>query len=267
MEALSATIPIGCDNVGWSSFPLSWGYTVSLVEMPPVGFYLAREAGRLAGVSGDQIGQWARRGYIRSSQSLGPPRVYSYQDVAEAMVVHELRSWNVRLAAIKAAIDFLRDEMGTGWPLTAAVSEHVLLVPKRAGSYTILPGTEGIPRWGVSLQKPISQKPRNLVVSSSEFPTDAEVLPVDLHQIASNLERGGWAVRDIPDLTHIEVDPDRLSGRPVIRGSRVAAEFVAAMGETEEGRTLLREDYGLTDEEINDAVRWWSAVASYEKSA
>ena len=56
-------------------------------EMPPVGHYLAREAGSLAGVSGDKIGQWARRGYIRSSQRTHVPRVYSFQDVAEAMVI------------------------------------------------------------------------------------------------------------------------------------------------------------------------------------
>ena len=50
------------------------------------GHYLAGEAGLLAGVSGDRIGQWARWGYIRSSHSDGEPRVYSYEDVAEAMV-------------------------------------------------------------------------------------------------------------------------------------------------------------------------------------
>jgi DNA-binding transcriptional MerR regulator len=53
-------------------------------ELPPRGHYLASEVGRLAGVSGQSIGQWARNGYLRSSQSDGPPRVYSFQDVAEA---------------------------------------------------------------------------------------------------------------------------------------------------------------------------------------
>ena len=59
-------------------------------DMKPLGYYLAHEVGWLAGVSGDRIGQWARRGYIRSSVSSVVPLVYSYQDVAEAMVVHEL---------------------------------------------------------------------------------------------------------------------------------------------------------------------------------
>lgn len=61
-----------------------------VTHLPPRGHYLAREVGLLAGVPGHTVGQWARRGYIQSSQSAGRPRVYSFQDVAEAMVVHEL---------------------------------------------------------------------------------------------------------------------------------------------------------------------------------
>src|SRR3954465_11274880 len=86
-------------------------------EMPPRGHYLAHDAGVLAGVSGDRIGQWARRGYIRSSQSSGRPHIYSYQDVAEAMVVHELEDAGADLKSIKRAIARLRERGGTGWPL------------------------------------------------------------------------------------------------------------------------------------------------------
>ena len=48
------------------------------------------------------------------------PRVYSYQDVAEAMVVHELVERNLSLKAIKATIELLREQQGTGWPLSDA---------------------------------------------------------------------------------------------------------------------------------------------------
>ena len=40
------------------------------------GTFLAGEVGELAGVSGNTIGQWARWGYIRASQSDGDPHVY-----------------------------------------------------------------------------------------------------------------------------------------------------------------------------------------------
>lgn len=87
-------------------------------ELPPAGHYLAHEAGQLAGVSGQTIGQWARHGYVRSSQSDGPPRVYSYQDVAEAMVVHELRERGIDYTVIKQTIAGLRAATGNAWPLT-----------------------------------------------------------------------------------------------------------------------------------------------------
>src|SRR5215212_7230177 len=73
----------------------------------PRGRYLAGEAGMLAGVSGDRIGQWARHGYIRSSRSDREPRVYSYEDVAEAMIVHELEELGAALPSIRRAVERL----------------------------------------------------------------------------------------------------------------------------------------------------------------
>lgn len=211
-----------------------------VIHLPPRGHYLAYEAGRLAGVSGDRIGQWARRGYIRSSQSEQAPRVYSYQDVAEAMVVHELLDRKVPLRAIRTAIEHLRVEYGD-WPLTQArlavgagrVYEH------RYGEHFDI-GDHG---W-------------------------QEVLEVDnLQRIAADLHRGGWAVREIPDLRHIEVDPDRLSGRPAIRGRRVAAEEVAELADAPGGVEILRADYSLDERQVDDAVRWWGAVRRFEHAA
>src|SRR3954452_18187826 len=49
------------------------------------GAYLAHEAGMLAGVPGDRIGQWARWGHIRASVSAAEPHVYAFSDVAEAL--------------------------------------------------------------------------------------------------------------------------------------------------------------------------------------
>ena len=69
----------------------------------PHGGDTAWEAGQLVGVSGQKVGQWARRGYIRSSVSDGRPRMYSFQDVAEAMVVHDLLERGVNLTGTSAA--------------------------------------------------------------------------------------------------------------------------------------------------------------------
>lgn len=84
----------------------------------PHGRFLAGDVGELAGVTGNTIGQWARWGYIRSSQSDGEPRVYSVEDIAEATVVSELLARGVRHADVRRAVARLAD-YGT-WPLSDA---------------------------------------------------------------------------------------------------------------------------------------------------
>src|SRR6476660_5626648 len=82
------------------------------------GSFLAGEAGELAGVSGNTIGQWARWGYIRASQSAGDPHVYSVEDVTEAAIVRVLLERGIRHADVRRAVRALSD-YGT-WPLSDA---------------------------------------------------------------------------------------------------------------------------------------------------
>ena len=100
----------------------------NVTELPPRGAYSAAEAGQLAGVSGDRIGQWARRGYIQASVSSTVPHIYSFQDVAEAFVMNVLTTMDIELSSIKAAIDHIRATEGRNWPLSNStlhvVSEH-----------------------------------------------------------------------------------------------------------------------------------------------
>jgi uncharacterized protein (DUF433 family) len=215
----------------------------SIILMPPRGHYLANEAGQLAGVSGDRIGQWARRGYIRSSQSTGRPRVYSYQDVAEAMVVHELEDAGASLRSIKRTIERLRERHGMAWPL-----QHERLGAMH-GSVVEFDGDEAynIGGKGAAEQQVIN--------------------PENLRKIAGQLERGGWAVRQLPDLRHIEVDPDRLSGRPAIRGRRVPVSLVAELAAAPDGLEILRDDYELDDDQVADARRWWDATVELQRAS
>jgi len=83
----------------------------------------------------------------------------------------------------------------------------------------------------------------------------------DVHLILSI-----WAVRGT-DLKSIEVDPDRLSGRPAIRGTRVSAELVAGLARTEAGRRTLRIDYGITAHQMDEALTWWQAVEKLTAAA
>jgi DNA-binding transcriptional MerR regulator len=111
----------------------------------PHGRFLAADVGELAGVSGTTIGQWARRGYIRSSLSEGDPRVYSLEDVIEAALVRELLGRGVRHADVRRAIARLAADHGT-WPLsevalgTTAEDGHSRIVLRdRDGVYALSP--------------------------------------------------------------------------------------------------------------------------------
>ena len=108
----------------------------------PHGHFLAGEAGELAGVSGNTIGQWARWGYIRPSQSDGDPHVYSVEDIAEAAVVSELLGRGVRHRVVRRAIEHL-DDYGE-WPLSAArlattPDGHLVLLRENGDIYALSP--------------------------------------------------------------------------------------------------------------------------------
>ncbi len=208
-----------------------------VIRMPPRGHYLAWEAWQLAGVSGNAIGQWGRRGYIHASQSEAVPKVYSYQDVAEAMVVHDLLEVGIKHREIMKAIRAL--ERYGDWPLT-----HADLRAENVSS--------GPPRL-VAVEK-------DATYDIADLGWQQIVNLAHLTKISNELRRGGWAVRRLPSLSHIEVDPDRLSGRPVIRGRRVAARDVAETADEPDGREALEEGYGLKPEEIEDAQNWWREV-------
>jgi len=212
---------------------------------------LPYEVARLVGVDPKQIGQWARYGYIRSSQS-ERPRVYSHQDIVEAIVVHDLlENYGVRHKAIREVIESIGqpDEYGS-WPLSHAVLE---IEQGKANS-------KGKKRAGLVLRE---GKDRFDFKKKAWQKVEHRSLEPLVQQAKTDLARGGWVARQMPGLKHIEVDPDRLSGRPTIRGRRPSAESVADLAQTKEGRAVLKDDYDLEVAEIRDAQKWWEAVSKY----
>ena len=107
------------------------------------GSFRAGEVGELAGVTGTTIGQWARWGYIRASQSAGDPHVYSLEDVTEAAMVHALLEHGVSHAQVRRAISRL-SEYGE-WPLSEAplaVTEDGrprIVLREREGAFALSP--------------------------------------------------------------------------------------------------------------------------------
>lgn len=201
-----------------------------------IGYYTAAEVARLAGVSPRRVGRWAREGIILPSVSRRP-NIYSYADAGEAILAHYLVQEGKKPSEIKQIVHLLRDQYGP-WPLAAAPLAH-------DGRLVVIRDPER--RVFVSVDKP-----------------DHEVIGgtlLNLKAIRKALERGGWVALDHPR-EHVEVDPDRHSGSPVVRGRRIPTSFVASLAQTEEGREVLRDDYELTEDEIEDAVGYEQDVAA-----
>jgi uncharacterized protein (DUF433 family) len=150
-------------------------------------------------------------------------------------LVRYLIEQKLRPRDVHQIVDNLRDKYGA-WPLATAPLEHDgRLVVVREGDDIHFDAADNVD------QKVVTGTLLNLKV------------------VREALEQGGWVALQHPR-SHIQVDPDRLSGRPTIRGRRVPTDVVADLASREEGRTLLREDYGLSDEQIEDAVGYESDV-------
>ncbi|MBB4661574.1 DUF433 domain-containing protein [Conexibacter arvalis] len=201
-----------------------------------IGYYTAGDVARLAGVTPQRIGRWAREELILPSVSQRP-NIYSYADAGEAILVHYLVEQGKTPAEIKQVVHELRRYCGP-WPLANAPLEH------DGSLVTIRDPDRGI---HVSVDKP-----RHDLIPKT--------LPA-LRKIRDALSRGGWVALESPR-DHIEVDPQRHSGVPVIRGRRIPTSLVASLASTDGGREALRDEYGLTDGEIDDAVGYEHDIAA-----
>jgi uncharacterized protein (DUF433 family)/DNA-binding transcriptional MerR regulator len=194
-----------------------------------IGSYTAADVARLAGVSTRRVGSWARYGIIPSVSQ--KPRLYSYADAGEAVLARYLIDQGRKPKEIRQMVERLREEYGE-WPLATAPLAHEgrLIVTHHGGEFLI-----------DAVDHPGHQ------VAAGTF--------IDLKQVRNALAHGGWVAIEHPR-EYIEVDPERLSGQPVVRNRRVSTETVADLAQREEGLALLREDYGLSEDEIRDAVEY-----------
>jgi uncharacterized protein (DUF433 family) len=197
-------------------------------DFQSVGYYTTADVARLAGLTPHRVARWARMGIIQHSVS-DNPNIYSYADVGEAVLAHFLFEQGKRPGQIGELVEFLRNEYGP-WPLAVAPLKHdgplCAFWDKERGVYVSadIPGHELI---------------------------NGTLL--NLKEIRRALARGGWVSLKNPRL-HIEIDPDRHSGEPVIKGRRLSTHRVATLASEPTGRIALQKDFELTDAEIDDAV-------------
>jgi uncharacterized protein (DUF433 family)/DNA-binding transcriptional MerR regulator len=208
------------------------------------GVYSPGMAGALAGVSGKSIGQWARHGLIQPTVYEGrPANLYSYFDVAEAIVVRWMVSHGISHKDISYAVREARDEH-PAWPLLNAplglgrlsIDDPALLVRREnTGAYV-----DATPKG--------RRRPGQILIK-----------PMLLDQARDMLSHGGWLAAE-HGLRLIEVEPLKLGGSPSLRGRRWTVDQVARLAADDEGRRVLEDDYGLQPVEIDESVAWMAAA-------
>ena len=204
----------------------------------PAGWYLAADVAELVGVHPRSIVQWASHGYIEPHRDLGPPQVFSYQDVGEALFVRELLDRRVPRDEIRMTVKNARSEFGA-WPLQAAP----------IGIY------EGKMRSRIGLRRSDGTYDIGGTGGRQKFFEIDELVG-----LANLLRRGGWVIRTHPEIERVEVDPEKLSGKPCIVGRRIPVSDVVEIAKEKGGRRTLRTDYGLAAKDISDALAWQSGV-------
>jgi uncharacterized protein (DUF433 family)/DNA-binding transcriptional MerR regulator len=195
----------------------------------PFGHYGPTEVARLAGVTPERVGQWARRGLIRPSRG-GSPHVYSLADAAEALVAHYLVAVaGLSPREVRGVVGQLREHFGD-WPLTAAPLQHegrLVVVREEGGAYLDV------------------RHPGASVMGDGL---------IDLSAVRASLAHGGWVALE-SERPLIGVDPGHAGGRPVLAGTRLPTAQVAAMA-ADGDRALLREQFGLSEAQIDAAVEF-----------
>jgi uncharacterized protein (DUF433 family)/DNA-binding transcriptional MerR regulator len=208
-----------------------------------LGVFSPRRAGALAGVSGDQIGQWARYGLIRPTLYEGrPANRYAFYDVAEAIVVHWLRERGFSNDEIHSAIQAAGDG-ARRWPLLEAplgVAHHTI---ERDRGVIAIRTSEG---QYVEIGRP-----------GGQF-----VLAPELFELAGDMLRSGGWLADRLGLSRIEVDPEKLGGAPSLRGHRWPVERVARLAADPRGRAYLLAEYDLDEQDVEESIQWTTAAAA-----
>lgn len=204
--------------------------------------YSPSMAGALAGVSGQSIGQWARHNMIQPTVYEGrPANLYSYYDVAEALVVRWMLDEGISHRDIRLALDGVRDRYPR-WPLLRAdigvgrlsVDDRARLVRREApGVYVDATGRD----------------PEGWII----------IPPTLLGRARDMLAHGGWLAA-ANKLDRIEVAPRKMGGVPTLRDRRWTVDQVARISDDDAGRYLLREAYGLSEDEIREARTWAEAA-------
>lgn len=113
----------------------------------------------------------------------------------------------------------------------------------------------------ISLSVKLKREVRNWIVKRN--PAKAEefelsrALRIAMTENAADVARRAFAYVRLRE-KYVEVDPAKMGGAPVIRGTRVPVRTLAQLVEGGESRRVLREDYPHIPEEAYEVAAQWA---------
>ncbi len=172
-------------------------------------------------------------------------RLLSFRNLGELHVLGSIRrAHQVKLAAVRQAIDYLRKKFRSDQPLL----EKEML-------------TDG--------RDLFIEKYEHLVNISQDGQMEMrEIMAVYLKRI--ECDRSGIPIRLFPFTRDryaespeiISIDPKIRFGKPCINGTRIPTAIIAERHQAGDSIGLMAEDYGRKPEEIEEAIRYEGRIAS-----
>jgi uncharacterized protein (DUF433 family) len=234
------------------------GDVVDLLDRPTYGF---SQIDAILGIKSGTAARWID-GYDRHGKHYQPVireatlgnDVATWGEFVEARMLAEYRTAGVKIIRMRPALEVLREELGTRYPLASAriwlgtdgrdlvrrVQEEVQLDSELAivlvrTKQEMLPGGLTPIKWS---------GPAQLFRDSLEW-SDA---PVDTAVPERVLPQAGN--------TGVVIDPLRAFGDPVVRGRNVPTNVIAELVRAGDTPAMIADLYDLSIDEVNAAIRY-----------
>lgn len=215
--------------------------------------YTYGEASRYLGVPEATIRAWflgtttgSRPNLRKFHQILQPasPHLLSFYDIASAHVLLALKSKGMRTEDIRMAVESMQTERpSTEYPLLGMnffmFGKHVII--KHLGA-----------RLNLSRGRQLGLK-AIMDKFLSRLELDSDGMPLRFNPLKGRADRKKGK-------GFIVIDPDLSAGRPVIKGTGIAAEVIAKRKQSGESLSLLAKDYRVSISAIKEAVRYFQAA-------
>jgi len=231
-------------------------------ELP---LYSVQEAATYLGVPSSTLRAWVRgQSYrVKSGRRRFRPLItphasglLTFNNFVEAYVLASLtRTFDVPLPSVRKALAAI----GTRRPLldtvlhTDGMSIFIEHLEEDHHAAPVNPAVDNVP-------DAVPRRRSLIDVSHGSQVAIREVLVDSLRRV--DRDAAGSPMRVFPWLNRLDesqvvsVDPRRAFGRPTVAGTSVTVDVIAARYAGGDSRTSLRKDYALSDDQLDDVLRW-----------